>query len=126
MTKTITLDGLTPVTIKQSPYDTERFCWILNRSGADIYASCVNSQCTPKTDGVRLICAGEYAMIDTASYQTLYLNGSGETEIVTSAYGICPFNQSRKGGDNGNDIMGDLELIGHFAETITGQITQED
>lgn len=101
MTKTITLDGLMPVTIKQSAYDMARFCWIRNRSEADIFASCVNSECTENADEVRRIPAGEYGMLDTESYEKLYLSGSGEVEIITTAFLVCPFNLGGKGGGSG-------------------------
>ena len=98
MIKTLTLDGLTSVTIKQSAYDMARFCWLYNHSGSDIFASCVNSECTENADNVLRIPAGEPRMIDTESYETLYLNGSGTVELITSAYSVCPFNRAAKGG----------------------------
>ena len=126
MIKTITLDGLTSVTIKQSAYDMARFCWLYNHSESDIFASCVNSECTENADNVLRIPAGEPRMLDTESYETLYLNGSGTVELITSAYSVCPFKQAAKGGDNGGgNIIGVLSLSGGFAETIIGQITQE-
>lgn len=101
MTKTITLGGLTSVKIKQSAYDMARFCWIKNLSEADVFASCVNAECTENADEVRRIPAGEYGMLDTESYETLYLNGSGAVEIVTSALLVCPFDRGGKGGGSG-------------------------
>ncbi len=99
MIKTLTLDGLTSVTIKQSAYDMARFCWLYNHSESDIFASCVNSECTENADNVLRIPAGEPRMLDTESYETLYLNGSGTVELITSAYSVCPFNRAAKGGD---------------------------
>ena len=101
MTKTINLDGLTSVKIKQSAYDMARFCWIKNLSEADVFASCVNADCTENADEVRRISSGEFGMLDTESYETLYLNGSGAVEIVTSAYAVCPFDRGGKGGGSG-------------------------
>lgn len=101
MTKTINLDGLTSVKIKQSAYDMARFCWIKNLSEADVFASCVNAECTENADEVRRIPAGEFGMLDTESYETLYLNGSGAVEIVTSALLVCPFDRGGKGGGSG-------------------------
>ena len=98
MIKTLTLDGLMSVTIKQSAYDMARFCWIKNLSEADVFASCVNADCTENADEVRRIPAGEFGMIDTESYETLYLNGSGTVEIVTTAFLVCPFGEGKKGG----------------------------
>lgn len=98
MIKTLTLDGLTSVKIKQSAYDMARFCWIKNLSEADVFASCVNAECTENADEVRRIPAGEFGMLDTESYETLYLNGSGAVEIVTSALLVCPFDRGGKGG----------------------------
>ena len=98
MIKTLTLDGLTSVTIKQSAYDMARFCWVNNRSDADVFASCVNADCTENADEVRRIPAGEFGMLDTESYETLYLNGSGTVEIVTTAFLVCPFGEGKKGG----------------------------
>ena len=98
MIKTLTLDGLTSVTIKQSAYDMARFCWLYNHSGSDIFASCVNSECTENVDNVLRIPAGEPRMLDTESYETLYLNGSGTVELITSAYSVCPFKRAAKGG----------------------------
>ena len=101
MTKTINLDGLTSVKIKQSAYDMARFCWIKNLSEADVFASCVNAECTENADEVRRIPSGEFGMLDTESYETLYLNGSGTVEIVTSALLVCPFDRGGKGGGSG-------------------------
>ena len=101
MTKTINLDGLTSVKIKQSAYDMARFCWIKNLSEADVFASCVNAECTENADEVRRISSGEFGMLDTESYETLYLNGSGTVEIVTSAFLVCPFDRGGKGGGSG-------------------------
>ena len=98
MIKTLTLDGLTSVTIKQSAYDMARFCWVNNRSDADVFASCVNDRCTENADGVLRVPAKEYRMLDTESYEKLYLCGSGTMEIVTSAYAVCPFGEGKKGG----------------------------
>ena len=100
MIKTITLDGLTSVTVKESPFDMARFCWIYNHSDSDVFASCVNSDCTENADGVLRVPAGETRMLDTESYETLYLNGSGTAEIITSAFAVCPFKRIVKGGDN--------------------------
>ena len=98
MIKTITLDGLTSVTVKESSFDMARFCWIKNLSEADVFASCVNAECTENADEVRRIPAGEFGMLDTESYETLYLNGSGTVEIVTTAFLVCPFGEGKKGG----------------------------
>ena len=112
MTKTITLDGLMSVTIKQSAYDMARFCWIRNRSEADIFASCVNAECTENADEVRRIPAGEFGMLDTESYETLYLNGSGAVEIVTSALLVCPFDRGGKGGGSYELPIATTEILG--------------
>ena len=101
MIKTLTLGGLTSVKIKQSAYDMARFCWIKNLSEADVFASCVNAECTENADEVRRIPSGEFGMLDTESYETLYLNGSGAVEIVTSALLVCPFDRGGKGGGSG-------------------------
>ena len=109
MIKTLTLDGLTSVKIKQSAYDMARFCWIKNLSEADVFASCVNAECTENADEVRRISAGKFGMLDTESYETLYLNGSGAVEIVTSALLVCPFDRGGKGG--GSSDVSDSGLI---------------
>ena len=101
MIKTLTLNGLTSVTIKQSAYDMARFCWIKNLSEADVFASCVNAECTENADEVRRISSGEFGMLDTESYETLYINGLGTVEIVTSALLVCPFDRGGKGGGSG-------------------------
>ena len=98
MIKTITLDGLTSVTIKQSAYDMARFCWVNNRSGSDIFMSCTDPQCTENADGVKHIPAGEHGMLDTESYETLYIKGSGMVNIETSPFAVCPFGEGKKGG----------------------------
>lgn len=107
MIKTLTLDGLTSVTVKKSPFDMARFCWIYNHSDSDVFASCVNADCTENADEVRRISAGEFGMLDTESYETLYLNGSGAVEIVTSAFAVCPFSRTVKGGGNGGSGSGE-------------------
>ena len=114
MIKTLTLDGLMSVTIKQSAYDMARFCWVNNRSDADVFASCVNSECTENADNVLRIPAGEPRMLDTESYETLYLNGSGTVELITSAYSVCPFNRAAKGGG--------ASLSGSAAYTINNAV----
>lgn len=122
MIKTLTLDGLTAVTIKQSAYDMARFCWIYNHSEDDVFASCVDSGCTENADNVLRVPAGEPRMLDTESYETLYLNGSGSAELITSAYSVCPFKRAAKGGE-GNNMLGEITLTGGSADTIIGQIT---
>ena len=112
MTKTINLDGLTSVKIKQSAYDMARFCWIKNLSEADVFASCVNADCTENADEVRRISAGEFGMLDTESYETLYLNGSGAVEIVTSALLVCPFDRGGKGGGSYELPIATTEILG--------------
>ena len=104
MIKTITLDGLTSVKIKQSAFDMERFCWVKNRSDGDIFISCTDVECTENGDNVMNISAGEYGMIDSESREILYLNGSGKVEIVTSAYAVCPFKAASKGGETGGGL----------------------
>lgn len=98
MIKTLTLDGLTSVTIKQSAYDMARFCWVNNRSDSDVYISCTDAQCTENADGVKRIPAGEHGMLDTESYETLYIKGSGMVNIETSPFAVCPFGEGKKGG----------------------------
>ncbi len=125
MTKTINLNGITAVKIKQSVYDMNRLCRVRNFSGADIFASCENPECTENADGVRRISAGEVEIIDTENYDTIYLNGNGSVEIVTSAYAI--FRRNVKGGENSSgNITGKLNLSGHFADTIIGEIIKTE
>ena len=112
MTKTINLDGLRSVKIKQSAYDMARFCWIKNLSEADVFASCVNAECTENADEVRRISSGEFGMLDTESYETLYLNGSGAVEIVTSALLVCPFDRGGKGGGSYELPIATTEILG--------------
>ena len=112
MIKTLTLDGLTSVTIKQSAYDMARFCWIKNLSEADVFASCVNADCTENADEVRRIPAGEFGMLDTESYETLYLNGSGTVEIITTAFLVCPFDRGGKGGGSYELPIATTEILG--------------
>ena len=112
MIKTITLDGLTSVKIKQSAFDMERFCWVKNRSDGDIFVSCTDVECTENGDNVMKISAGEYGMIDSESREILYLNGSGKVEIVTSAYAVCPFKAASKGGGSYELPIATTEIIG--------------
>lgn len=112
MIKTITLDGLTSVTVKKSPFDMARFCWIYNHSDSDVFASCVNADCTENADGVLRIPAGEPRMLDSESHETLYLNGSGSVEIITSAFAVCPFNRGGKGGGSYELPIATTEILG--------------
>ena len=112
MIKTITLDGLTSVKIKQSAFDMERFCWVKNRSDGDIFISCTDVECTENGDNVMKISAGEYGMIDSESREILYLNGSGKVEIVTSAYAVCPFKAASKGGGSYELPIATTEILG--------------
>ncbi len=125
MTKTINLSGITAVKIKRSAYDMDRFCRVRNFSGSDIFASCENPECIENADGVRRISAGEIEIIDTENYDTIYLNGNGSVEIVTSAYAI--FRKTVKGGGNGSgNLMDKLKISGHFAKTIIGEIIKTE
>ena len=112
MIKTITLDGLTSVTVKESPFDMARFCWIYNHSDSDVFASCVNADCTENADGVLRIPAGEPRMLDSESHETLYLNGSGSVEVITSAFAVCPFNLGGKGGGSYELPIATTEILG--------------
>ena len=112
MIKTLTLDGLTSVKIKQSAFDMERFCWVKNRSDGDIFISCTDVECTENGDNVMKISAGEYGMIDSESREILYLNGSGKVEIVTSAYAVCPFKAASKGGGSYELPIATTEILG--------------
>lgn len=104
MTKTIELNGITPLKIKASAYDQERFCRIKNLSENVFFASCENENCNENADGVRRISAGESEIIDTKNYDVLYLNGTGKAEIVTSAYVNSLFRRVLKGGENANAL----------------------
>ncbi len=42
MIKTIEINGVTEVAVKDSPYSMERFCRVKNLSGNVIFASCEN------------------------------------------------------------------------------------
>ena len=112
MIKTITLDGLTSVKIKQSAFDMERFCWVKNRSDGDIFISCTDVECTENGDNVMKISAGEYGMIDSENREILYLNGSGKVEIVTSAYAVCPFKAASKGGGSYELPIATTKILG--------------
>ena len=98
MKKTLTLDGVTSIIVKQSPHSLDRWCWLNNKSGADAFMSCIDPQCTDKADEVVCIPAGEARRLDTANYKTLYLRGTGDVEISVSAYIDCPFKRASKGG----------------------------
>lgn len=101
MIKTLTLDGLTSVTVKESPFDMARFCWVRNRTESDVYISCTDPQCTPNADGVKCISAGECGMLDSESRETLYISGSGVVNIETTPFLVCPFPNGAKGGESG-------------------------
>ena len=127
MVKTLTLSGLTSVRIKQSAFDMARFCWVKNRSEGDIFISCTDTECTENADNVMKISAGEYGMLDSESYETLYLNGSGTVEIITTAFLVCPFDRGGKGGGS----SGGMKLIGSYAVTYgdttsTGFVPSEE
>ena len=100
-----------------------RFCKIDNYSEEPVYVSCVNPQCTEDADEVSKIPANDGKTIDTESFETLYLRGSGKVEITTSPYML--FKRAKKGGDSGGNMSGVLAISGGFADTIIGQITQE-
>ena len=51
-------------------------------------------------------------MLDTESYETLYLNGSGTAEIITSAFAVCPFNRGGKGGGSYELPIATTEILG--------------
>lgn len=112
MIKTLTLDGLTSVTIKQSPYDMARFCWVRNRTEADVYISCTDPQCTPNADDVKCISAGECGMLDSESRETLYISGSGVVNIETTPFLVCPFNRGGKGGVSYELPIATTEILG--------------
>ena len=112
MIKTITLDGLTSVTVKESPFDMARFCWVRNRTEADVYISCTDPQCTPNADGVKCISAGECGMLDSESRETLYISGSGVVNIETTPFLVCPFNRGGKGGGSYELPIATTEILG--------------
>ena len=112
MIKTITLDGLTFVTVKESPFDMARFCWVRNRTEADVYISCTDPQCTPNADGVKCISAGECGMLDSESRETLYISGSGVVNIETTPFLVCPFNRGGKGGVSYELPIATTEILG--------------
>ena len=112
MIKTITLDGLTSVTVKKSPFDMARFCWVRNRTEADVYISCTDPQCTPNADGVKCISAGECGMLDSESRETLYISGSGVVNIETTPFLVCPFNRGGKGGVSYELPIATTEILG--------------
>lgn len=112
MIKTITLDGLTSVTVKESPFDMARFCWVRNRTEADVYISCTDTQCTPNADGVKCITAGECGMLDSESRETLYISGSGVVNIETTPFLVCPFNRGGKGGGSYELPIATTEILG--------------
>ena len=112
MIKTITLDGLTSVTVKESPFDMARFCWVRNRTESDVYISCTDPQCTPNADGVKCISAGECGMLDSESRETLYISGSGVVNIETTPFLVCPFNRGGKGGVSYELPIATTEILG--------------
>ena len=112
MIKTITLDGLTSVTVKESPFDMARFCWVRNRTESDVYISCTDPQCTPNADGVKCISAGECGMLDSESRETLYISGSGMVNIETTPFLVCPFNRGGKGGVSYELPIATTEILG--------------
>ena len=112
MIKTITLDGLTSVTVKKSPFDMARFCWVRNRTESDVYISCTDPQCTPNADGVKCISAGECGMLDSESRETLYISGSGVVNIETTPFLVCPFNRGGKGGGSYELPIATTEILG--------------
>ena len=112
MIKTITLDGLTSVTVKESPFDMARFCWVRNRTESDVYISCTDPQCTPNADGVKCISAGECGMLDSESRETLYISGSGVVNIETTPFLVCPFNRGGKGGGSYELPIATTEILG--------------
>ena len=112
MIKTITLDGLTSVTVKESPFDMARFCWVRNRTESDVYISCTDTQCTPNADGVKCISAGECGMLDSESRETLYISGSGVVNIETTPFLVCPFNRGGKGGGSYELPIATTEILG--------------
>ena len=112
MIKTLTLDGLTSVTVKESPFDMARFCWVRNRTEADVYISCTDPQCTPNADGVKCISAGECGMLDSESRETLYISGSGVVNIETTPFLVCPFNRGGKGGVSYELPIATTEILG--------------
>ena len=112
MIKTITLDGLTSVTVKKSPFDMARFCWVRNRTESDVYISCTDPQCTPNADGVKCISAGECGMLDSESRETLYISGSGVVNIETTPFLVCPFPNGAKGGGSYELPIATTEILG--------------
>ena len=112
MIKTLTLDGLTSVTVKESPFDMARFCWVRNRTESDVYISCTDPQCTPNADGVKCISAGECGMLDSESRETLYISGSGVVNIETTPFLVCPFNRGGKGGGSYELPIATTEILG--------------
>ena len=125
MIKTLKISGVTKADLTTSN-NRERYAWIKNNTGGNVYASVLDSTCTAGADNVAEIAAGDVRMIDTLSLGHLWLSGNGSVEIQMSDSMNCPFKISQKGGDVSAEgsavLLGGLQGGVPFSEvTVSGE-----
>lgn len=116
--KTVTTtDGMNTVVFGNSP---DIYYWVKNIGTTDITAGATDNA---ENHG---IVKPDNAIRITSYTDTVYITGAGTVEIYETDTPEPPFRNARNGGDNGENIVGGITISGEFADTIIGQITQEE
>jgi len=103
MIKTVSLSGLKKVSLLEDPYfrNPTRYVWVTNKSGSVMYAS-TDENCSAGEDGTAAIRAGESLRIKLTPYSAVYLDGSGNVELITSGVPDAPFTSAGGSGGGGS------------------------
>ena len=92
---TVTLTGAAEKVTLPAVYG---WVWVKNMSEGDIFAG-LSEDISEGADGVMTIPAGECGRIQADGFNSVYLLGSGNVQIVGQNYADCPFKSGGKGGE---------------------------
>ena len=110
---TVTLTGAAEKITLPAVYG---WVWVKNMSEGDIFAG-LSEDISEGADGVMVIPSGECGRIQADGFNSVYLLGSGNVQIVGQNYADCPFKAGAKGGGSGGGSA--LEAITEFPENPT-------
>jgi len=105
MVKTVSLSGgVTPIDMTEDDdsgfHGGYRFVWITNRTGSAVFAS-ADDTCSAGADGTFEIRANESLRMTLTPGAVLYLDGSGDVELMTVPEPDMPFTSSGGSGGSG-------------------------
>ena len=108
---TVTLTGTAEKVTLPASYG---WVWVKNMSEGDIFAG-LSEDISEGADGVMTIPAGECGRIQADGFNSVYLLGSGNVQIVGQNYADCPFKAAAKGGElpvASTDVLGGVMVDG--------------